>query len=147
MTFRQTRFASAIVVFVLLMLPVLVSAQGIPKQIVPETCNQPGGCQSICDIVTLAQNVLNFGIFLAVVLSAFLFAYAGWNMLTAGGNSEIYQKGKRVFGNVLIGLIIILAGWIVVDTLMKTFTGNGLTNNGICSGRAAYVQPLSNLTA
>ncbi len=126
------RFATMIVVFVLLMLPFYVSAQGLPKQIVPETCNQDGGCQSICDIVTLAQNVLNFGIFLAVVLSAILFAYAGWKLLTAGGNTEVYAQGKRVFGNVLIGLIIILGGWIVIDTLMRTFTGSGLTGAGIC---------------
>ncbi len=132
MTFSQRRIAATLVVFTLLVLPFFVSAAGLPKQIVPEECNQDGGCQSICDIVKLAQNVLNFGIFMAVVLSAFLFAYAGWNMLTAGGNSEAYAKGKRVFGNVLIGLIIILAGWIIIDTLMKTFTGNGLTGAGVC---------------
>lgn len=134
MIFRQTRAIAAAVVFVLLMLPILVSAQGIPKQIVPTKygCDQPGGCQSICAIVDLAQNVLNFGIFIAVVLSAFLFAYAGWSMLTSGGNSEIYAKGKRVFGNVLIGLILILGGYIIVDTLLKTFTGTGLTGTGIC---------------
>ena len=128
-----------IVVFVLLMLPLVVSAQsgGLPKQIVPQECNQDGGCQSICDIVKLAQNVLNFGIFIAVVLSAFLFAYAGWKLLTAGGNTEVYAQGKRVFGNVLIGLIIILAGWIVIDTLMKTFTGSGLTGGGICETLSA----------
>ena len=123
-------------VFVLLLLPFYVNAQngGIPTQIVPKTCEGKGGCQSICDVVELAQNVLNFGIFVAVVISAFLFAYAGWNMLTSGGNTEVYQKGKRVFGNVLIGLIIILAGWIIIDTLMKTFTGTGLigSGTGIC---------------
>lgn len=134
MTFGLTRLSAIIVVFVLLMLPVYVSAQGggLPKQIVPETCNQPGGCQSICDVVKLAQNVLNFGIFMAVVLSALLFAYAGFKLLTAGGNTEVYAQGKRVFGNVLIGLIIILAGWIVIDTLLKTFTGGGLSGAGIC---------------
>ncbi len=134
MTFGLTRLSAIIVVFVLLMLPVYVSAQGggLPKQLVPETCNQEGGCQSICDIVKLAQNVLNFGIFMAVVLSAILFAYAGFKLLTAGGNTEVYAQGKRVFGNVLIGLIIILAGWIIIDTLMKSFTGTGLTGGGIC---------------
>ncbi len=132
MTTTQTRLLATISVFVLLVLPFFVNAQGMPKQIVPETCNQPGGCQSICDIVTLAQNVLNTGIFIAVVLSAILFAYAGFKLLTAGGNTEVYAQGKRIFGNVLIGLIIILAGWIVVDTLMRTFTGSGLTGAGIC---------------
>lgn len=126
-----------IVVFVILVLPLYVGAQsGLPKQIVPDTCNEPGGCQSICDIVKLAQNVLNFGIFMAVVLSAILFAYAGWKLLTAGGNTEVYAQGKRVFGNVLIGLIIILVGWIVVDTLMRAMTGSGLTGGGICSKSA-----------
>ncbi len=140
MTIRQTRAFAAIAVFVLLLLPIYVSAQGkgLPKQIVPDkyNCNQPGGCDSICAVVDLAQNVLNFGIFMAVVLSAFLFAYAGWKLITAGGNTEVYQQGKRVFGNVLIGLIIILGGWIVIDTLMRTFTGNGLTGGGICSTTA-----------
>lgn len=135
MTFRQTRLAALIVVFVIMMLPVAAMAQsGLPSQIVPEDCNQPGGCQSICDIALLAQNLLNYGIFLAVVLSAVLFAYAGWRMITSGGNTEIYAQGKRVFGNVLIGIIIILAGWIVVDTLMNTLLGtsNGAPWNKIC---------------
>lgn len=145
MTFSQKRIAATLLVSTLLILPFVASA-ALPKQIVPEDCNQKGGCQSICDIVTLAQNVLNFGIFMAVVLSAFLFAYAGWNMITAGGNSEVYAKGKRVFGNVLIGLIIILAGWIVIDTLMKTFTGNGLTGRGVC-GTAALISDFEHFYA
>lgn len=115
-----------LVVFVILMLPIVAGAQsGLPKQIVPESCNQPGGCSSICDIGELAQNVLNYGIFVMVVLSAFMFAYGGWKMMTSGGNSEMYAQGKRVFVNVLIGLIMVLAGWIVIDTLMKTLVPGG----------------------
>ncbi len=126
---------SMLLVAVIMLLPFSAIAQsGLPKQIVPEQCNVPGGCQSICDIAILAQNVLNFGIFMAVVLSAFLFAYAGWTMLTSQGDTELYKKGKQVFGNVLIGLLIILGGWIVVDTLMDTFLGKtpGLSWNRIC---------------
>ncbi len=134
MILRQVKVLATISVFVMMLLPLYATAAGIPTQIVPSqyNCDQEGGCDSICAIVVLAQNVLNFGIFMAVVISAFLFAYAGWNMLTSGGNAEVYAKGKRVFSNVLIGLIIILAGWIVIDTLMKTFTGTGLTGAGIC---------------
>ncbi len=111
-----------------------MAQSGLPEQIVPQECNGAGGCQNICDIAKLAQNLLNYGIFLAVVLSSFLFAYAGWNMLISGGNSEAYAKGKRVFGNVLIGLLIILGGWIVIDTLMDTFIGStsGFSWNRIC---------------
>jgi hypothetical protein len=124
-------------------LPIIAAAQaGLPKQIVPENCNQPGGCQNICDIAILAQNVLNYGIFLAVVISSFLFAYAGWNMLTSGGSSEMYAKGKRVFGNVFIGLLLILGGWIVIDTLMRTLMGTNpaLPWNRICEAIAPFAR-------
>lgn len=133
MTFTRTRLLATIAVFLLFTLPVLASAQKIPTQIVPKSCMGDGGCQKVCDIVELASNILNFAIFLGVVFSAVLFAWAGWKMLTAGGNTEVYAQGRRVFGNVLIGLIIILAGWIVIDTLMKTFTGSGLNGQSLCS--------------
>lgn len=98
-------------------------AASIPGQIVPETCNGVGGCQSICDIAVVAQNVLNTGIYIAVFLSAVLFAWAGFLYLTNVANTSQHAKAVEVFKNVAIGLVIILAGWLVVDTLMKTFTG------------------------
>lgn len=102
--------------------PVLVLGQGIPSQIVPASCNGIGGCKSVCDIALVAQNLLNTGIFIAVFLSAILFAYAGWEAVTAGGNAEKMGNARKIFTNVLVGLIIILAGWVIIDTLMKTVT-------------------------
>jgi hypothetical protein len=77
---------------------------------------------SVCHIATLTQNILNTSIFIAVVLSALLFAYAGWQAVTAGGDTEKMRSARSVFTNVFIGLVIILAGWIVVDTLVRTLT-------------------------
>jgi len=101
-----------------------LAANPLPGQIVPEKCNQVGGCQSVCDLATVAQNVLNTGIYIAVFLSAVLFAWAGWLYLTSVAGGEI-SRAKEIFVNVAIGLIIILAGWLVVDTLMRTLVGNG----------------------
>lgn len=100
----------------------MVLGAGLPSQIVPTSCLGDGGCKSICDIALLAQNLLNTGIFIAIFISAILFAYAGWQAVTAAGNAEKFGQARAVFSNVLIGLIIILAGWIVIDTLMKTLT-------------------------
>lgn len=132
MSFGQTRTIALLVIIVTLFLPFAVAA-GIPT-IVPDECNEIGGCQSICDIAQLAQNVLNAGIYIAIILSAFMFAWAGWRAMTSGGNTEQYAQAKKIFGNVLIGLIIILVGWIVIDTLMRTFVGvnPGLPWNKIC---------------
>lgn len=114
---------SLLALYVALVPTIAIAQGGIPKSIVPSSCNGAGGCQSICDIALLAQNVLNTGIYFAVFISAILFAYAGFQAATSAGNSEKYAKAKSIFGNVVIGLIIILVGWLAVDTLMKTMTG------------------------
>ena len=100
--------------------PALAFAAGLPERIV--TCN--GVDCDVCDIAIVAQNVLNTAIFILVALSAVLFAWAGWKMLIAQGDTESYSAGKRIFGNVVLGLVIILMGWIVIDTLMRTMLGS-----------------------
>jgi len=57
-----------------------------------------------------------------------LFAWAGWEALTAAGDTEKYGHAKSIFSNVVIGLVIILAAWLVVDTIMAVFTGNHMWN-------------------
>ncbi len=120
---RQARTLVALFTLVMVCAPtVAFGALGLVP-IVPESCNGVGGCQSVCDIAQVAQNLLNDGIYIAVFLSAMLFAWAGWKYLTNVASSEGVTKAKEIFINVAVGLVIILAGWIVVDTLMKTLTG------------------------
>lgn len=118
--------------------PVIASAAGlvpiIPQSNQGSDCNGVGGCQSICDLALLAQNILNDGIYLAVLLSAFLFAWAGWKHMSAGGDAGQIKKANEVFAAVFIGLIIILSAWLIVDTLIRTLSGNpsGMPWNQIC---------------
>ena len=100
--------------------PAISFAAGLPTQIVPNDCNtQPGGCQSICDVADLANNILNLVIYTAVFVAGVLFAWAGWKYVTAGGNPGKAAKAKQVFWNVTIGLVIILAAYLIVQTLMS----------------------------
>jgi hypothetical protein len=115
-----------------LTLPMLVFGQGgagIPAQIVP--CN--GVDCTVCHLATLAQNLLNAGIFIFVFIAAMLFAYAGFLYLTNEAIGK-QQQAKKIFGNVAIGLIILLSSWLVVDTLMKTVLGGSFGPwNDICT--------------
>lgn len=99
-------------------LPVFAFAQILPEKIVP--CN--GVDCKLCDIALLAQNVLNTGIFVAVFLSSILFVWAGIKYISAEGSDSKVSEAKKIFWNVTLGLVIIMVGWIVVDTLMKTLT-------------------------
>jgi len=75
---------------------------------------------TVCDIAKTAQNVLNTAIYVAVFLSAILFAYAGIIYVTNIANHGEISKAKSIFSNVIIGLVIILASWLVIDTIMRT---------------------------
>ena len=118
------RIAALFLVIFFVAPSIALAANALPGQIVPETCKNVGGCQSVCDLATVAQNVLNTGIYIAVFLSAVLFAWAGWLYLTSVAGGEI-SRAKEIFMNVAVGLVIILAGWLVVDTLMRTLVGDG----------------------
>jgi len=99
--------------------PALAVAQIIPH-IVPEKCRASAATTcGICDIAQLVQNVINAGIYIAIFLSAVLFAYAGWQYITAGGQEGKATEAKKIFWNVGIGLVLVLGAWLIVDLIMK----------------------------
>jgi len=110
--------------------PVLVFAQGagLPSQIVP--CK--GVDCTVCDLATLAQNLINTGVFIFIFFSALMFAYAGFLYLTSAVEDKV-SSARSIFKNVALGLIILLAAWLVVDTLMKSVLGGSFGPwNDIC---------------
>ena len=131
---RVGRLALALVPMVAVLAPALVAADIIPT-IVPSSCT---GVNCTCDdLAQVAQNVINASIFIAVFLSAVLFAWAGWKLLSGKsvGSHGAIQEGKEVFWNVVVGLAIIIAAWLVVDTLVGTLTEGGALQgawNSVC---------------
>ena len=126
--FRVQRVQWFVVVLIVIAIaPSIALGASMPAKIVPCT----GVNCTVCNIAELAQNVLNTGIFIAVFLSAVLFAWAGFKYLSAAGSDGQVKEARGIFLNVLIGLLIILAAWLVVDALMATMTGSHLWNK-IC---------------
>ena len=123
---RLIKLATRVGFSLYLAIPALLFAQaGIPKQIVP--C---GGVDCrVCDLATLAQNLINTGIFIVIFLSAILFAYAGFVYLSAYGDEGKIKKAHEIFSDVAIGLVIILSAWLIVDTLMHIMTGTKFGQN------------------
>ena len=110
-----------LVTFILLVSPFVALAAPLTERIVPcDGTSLNGGTEcTFCSFAQLAQNVINTGIYIAVFLSAILFAYAGWNYITAGGDSGKAGEARKVFWNVGIGLVLILAAWLIIDIIMK----------------------------
>jgi len=94
--------------------PAIAAAQGL----VP--CNGPE-CQA-CDLVSLADNILDFLVMISAFIAAIMFAVAGLKLATSAGNESKVSQAKEGMTSIIIGFIILLAAWLIVDTIMKTFT-------------------------
>lgn len=72
-------------------------------------------------LMVLINRVIDFALFyLATPLAAVIFAYAGFLLITSGGSQEKMTKAKHILGNVLIGYVIALAAWLIVNTILNT---------------------------
>lgn len=89
---------------------------GILDRIVPE-CENCG----FCNLIELAQNILNFLVSFAVIAAVLMFVYAGFLYMTAGGSEDKIKKAHKIFKNVFIGFLFVLASFLIVDTVMKAF--------------------------
>ena len=110
--------------------PVVAQGQGFPEPLVPKECAGAEAATkcTLCSLTQLARNVLNFAIFIAIVMSAVLFAWAGIRYLTNMGNLNVAATARKTLQNVFLGLLLILCAWLVINTLMgimvnSTFKG------------------------
>lgn len=87
-------------------------------------------CQNnctFCDLISTGNNIIKFATELAFILVVGMIVYGGFTIMTAGGNSGAFEKGKKSIYTSLKGLVIILVGWVFVTELLSILVGNGLT--------------------
>jgi len=101
----------------------LVSCSGVVGQNGLPACNW-------CSFVQLIGNMIQYSIYLAVMLSALMFAYAGFLFLTNNGKEANITKAWSIFRRSLLGTVAILAAWLIVNAIMtKLATGLNLEGN------------------
>ena len=101
--------------------PALTHADNFPAAIVPSECGGKDAATActVCSLTKLARNLLNFAIFLAIVMSAVLFSWAGIRYMTAQGDIGVSKAAKQTLLNVFFGLLLILSAWLIINTLMS----------------------------
>jgi hypothetical protein len=110
-----------VIVFILLAMPALSLAAGL----VP--CG--GAKEPACDwngFMSLINTVIHFLLFdMAIPLAAIMFAYAGFELVSSGGSTEKRGIAKKVFTSAVIGLIIAVAAWLIVSTVLSILGYDG----------------------
>lgn len=101
------------------MMPLIMSAALVP-------CgpgSESGLSCSMCDLITLAKNIVNFGIGLSVVMGVVFLIWGGFLILT-GGSSDRIKSGRSAIFYAITGLIIVLGAWLIIDTTLRIFMGS-----------------------
>lgn len=80
---------------------------------------------SLCDFAVMANTIIKWLIGIIFLFFAILAVYAGFKMVTSGGNSGAKQAAKNSFTNAFIGLFIVLGAWILIDTLLRALLAGG----------------------
>ena len=76
------------------------------------------------DIVAVFKKFLTWAMGFAAVLAVGFIIYGGYTYILAGGNDENIKKGKNMVMKAIIGLIIILAAWLIITTIVGLLQGN-----------------------
>lgn len=70
----------------------------------------------------LINNIIKFLLtVLAVPLVALIIMYTGYLYITAGGNASQTEKAKGIMFKVIIGFVIALAAWLIINTIVTSF--------------------------
>ena len=86
-------------------------------------------CQA-CHLVDTANNVIRFLISILGTIGVLLFIFGGFLFLTARDDTSQVDKAKGILIDVVIGFIIVLAAWLIVDTVMKNLLPSGQVQFG-----------------
>lgn len=74
-----------------------------------------------CQFLVLVSNIINFMMKdITFPLAGLLFLIGGLMMVASGASEDNYKKGKTIIVNTLIGVVIVLSAWAIVNTLIIT---------------------------
>lgn len=136
-------------IWALLLLPALIGGIFLPETAAAQSdfvsCSGPD-CTA-CDLLNMISDIVFWLAAVFVLIAIGIVMYAGFKLVTSGGNMTAKDAAKDLLINALIGLVIVLAGWFIVDTIMKILLNDGTPiNYGMwheipCSGQPSVNDP------
>lgn len=96
------------------------SGFGVNKGIVPgEIVAATGGEDSLIDLLRV---IINYFLGFLGILCLAIIIYGGFMFVTAGINEQGAETGKKILTYAVIGIIVILLSFVIVNTLLQAAT-------------------------
>lgn len=120
-------------------------AQAQSAGLVPDCPLNDPGCSNTyapdnygtCEVVLLVNNIIGFSLGLVALLATITLVVSGYRLVMSQGNPGEMQRAKEALSNILIGLVIVLSAFLVINTVLSVLVGDNPSiknwNNIQCS--------------
>ena len=120
--------AQVVVAFAFIMSPVVIP-QAVNAGLVDTFANNcPRDTGVRCadtDIASIFRMIINWALAIAFLLAVIVLIYGGFLYITSAGNAEGAGKGKTAIQNALIGIVIIVLSYVIVQIVYRFVAGSG----------------------
>src|SRR3989338_3779429 len=88
----------------------------------------PKGQYSVDAFIALIFNVIKFLWGLTGSAALVMLVVGGFYMLLAGGDPQGAKSGVPTIRNAIIGILLVLGSWIIINLLVSVFTGTPINS-------------------
>lgn len=94
----------------------------------PDSLRQATGGEG--SIRALALRIVNYFLGFLGIVAVMMVIFGGITYVMAGGKQESIESGKKIIMYALVGIIIILLAFAIVNTVLGAAAGGGVTTPG-----------------
>ena len=76
-------------------------------------------------IASIFRLIINWALAIAFIAAVIMLIYGGFRYITSAGNTESATVGKTAITNALIGIVIIVLSYIIVQIVYRFVSGGG----------------------
>jgi len=114
----------------LLFIPLTVNAQNSTTDGLDQLQNASGGQLPTAGVdvstpegvINVIAQIINWALYLSGAIAVIFVIIGGYRYLTAGGNEEAATKGRKSVINAVVGLIIIILAYVIVNAVASFFS-------------------------
>ena len=102
----------------------------VPAKALAVSDSLVGDCDNcgLPDFWKLLANIFNYLLVLVVPLAILGIGVGGVYMILGSANEQMRSRGKEILWSSIIGLVIAVAAWVIINTILKGLGATGITN-------------------
>jgi hypothetical protein len=121
----------------------------IGEPLIPEACTNSSAVKdnpdpNICGLSQMLQVVVNVSALIVAMTGSaalLMFTIGGLMFIIAAGNQERVQKGKAIIQAAVIGMVLVLGAWMIVNAVILALTNGEVGTKANIFGNPAFEEP------